>query len=155
MRTVGLLFLIGISACWATLDSGAYELGDLLIRHAPSTKQDGRAWDPFGGAPDIYVSFYLQSGRTEEHLFNTADKEDCGSSAAWSSYWETYFSSDEIDDPDTFLFVKVWDFDVDADDFMDSGRIAITDLINGENLIECNYGTEVSFSLGGPLYGGQ
>ncbi len=145
--SICMLLLVSVGTLFAVSESGFYDLNDLLVRHAPSSKQNGSAWDPFGGAPDLFLQFFIVTDDSDEFQFPTGIKENCGTSASWSSTWEIAIRSSELESESAYLVVKVWDEDAMQSDFMDSGRISLWSLVEGENEIECTYGTDVSFYL--------
>lgn len=146
-----MLMLSILSVALASLpESGYYDIEEVLVRYAPSSKQNGSAWDPFGGAPDITLQFLVEESGDDWVIITTGTKENSGTSASWSSEWEIAFEDPLQESNSAYLVIKVWDSDTHQSDFMDSGRIALTDLVVGENTVECNYGTRVTFVIDGP-----
>lgn len=146
---VSLFCAVMVSA--ALPESGYYEIEEVLIRYSPSEKQNGSAWDPFGGAPDLFLEFCIEEGDYDWVILTTGTKENSGTSASWSSEWEIAFESPLLaNETDAYLRVKVWDSDTYQSDFVDSGRIAISQLVAGENTIECNFGSRITFIIDGP-----
>jgi hypothetical protein len=145
--TVCILFVVSVGITFAVSESGFYDLNDVLVRHAPSSKQNGSSWDPFNGAPDLFLQFFIVTDDSEERQFTTGIKENCGTSATWSSTWEIAIRSSELESGSAYLLIKVWDEDAMQSDFIDSGRISLSSLVEGENEIECTYGTDISFCL--------
>jgi len=131
-------------------ESGYYGIQEVLVRYAPSSKQNGSAWDPLGGQPDINLQFLFEEDGFEWVIITTDTKENSGTSASWSSEWEIVLENPLQDSRSAFLIVKVWDSDTYQSDFMDSGRTPLADLVVGENTIECNYGARVTFVIDGP-----
>lgn len=152
MKQLILLVLLLTTAAYAALsESGYYDIEEVLIRYAPETKQNGDAWDPWGGAPDLFLEFGIGDSDISIDFFTTGEKENSGTSASWSSEWEIVFESPYLESSSgAYIWVKVWDSDTYDDDFVDSGRISTSDLVVGENTIECNYGSTVTFILDGP-----
>ncbi len=131
--------------------AGWYLMSDIIVRHIPAHKQNGSAWDPMGGAPDVFVSVWVvYGGAEEEHQGSTSVKDNAGSSAIWSRSQEFFVGRGESDDNDIELLIKVWDEDMSRHDFIDSGKISFADLNTGEIEIELSFGTTISFELEGP-----
>lgn len=132
--------------------AGVYVMSDLIIRHAPSEKQNGSAWDPMGGAPDLFLSISVSYGRgEEEYQGSTSVKDNAGSSAIWSRSQAFFVGRGESNDDDIDLLIEVWDEDMSRHDFVDSGKISFADLETGEVEFELSFGTTISFSLEGPF----
>jgi len=149
-KAVLILVLLSSFAVASLPESGYYDVQEVLVRNALSAKQNGSAWDPFGGAPDLVLQFLIEDNGNEWVIITTGTKENSGTSASWSSEWEIAFEDPLQESSSAYLIIKVWDSDSHQSDFMDSGRIALSDLVVGENVIECNYGTRVSFEIDGP-----
>lgn len=132
------------------LRTGLYEVSNLLVRNAPSSKQNGSAWDPMGGAPDILLEIFTDNGSGAVFETYTSTRENSGTSAVWS---DTYLI--QICGPEDFsgaetqnLLFKVWDSDTMSPDFMDSGTIGADEIsTEGTNTVVCNYGTTITFDI--------
>jgi len=61
------------------------------------------------------------------------------------------YNIENLSDQSVLLLVQdVWDKDMSRHDFVDSGRIPLSDLEVGEVELELSFGTDVSFELKGP-----
>ena len=150
-KFIFILVIFTVVAQASLPESGYYNVEEVLIRNAPSEKQNGSAWDPLGGAPDIFLEFCIEEGGSDWVIFTTGTKENSGTSASWSSEWEVVFESTLLEEStEAYLRIKVWDSDTYQSDFVDSGRIKMSQLITGENTIECNFGSRITFVLSGP-----
>ena len=132
------------------LRTGVYEISNLLVRNAPSSKQNGSAWDPLGGAADIQLEIFTDNGSGQVLETVTGNKENSGTSAVWSG---TFIIG--ICGPEDFsgaetqsILFKVWDSDTASPDFMDSGLINTEDIdTENSNTVNCNYGTTITFDI--------
>ena len=150
-RAITILLLLAISAS-ALPGAGWYTISDLILREVPSAKQNGSAWDPMGGAPDLFVSVWVDyGGGEEEHQSSTSVKDNAGSSAIWTRSVEFFVGRGESNDDDVELLIKVWDEDMSRHDFVDSGSFSFADLDTGEVELELSFGTTISFELEGPF----
>jgi len=132
--------------------SGYYNLNDIVLRHAPSAKQNGSAWDPMGGAPDIFLEIFIEdSYGVLTRQSSTSAKDNCGTSAIWSSPASIFIDARDIDDSDLKLVIKVWDEDMTNHDFIDAGSLLISEIEPGDVEMELSFGTTVSFTVVGPL----
>lgn len=159
MLTIILVIAVATALGWdgppppeieGALRTGVYEISNLLVRNAPATKQNGSAWDPLGGAPDILLEIFTDNGVGPSLETVTNHKENSGTSAVWSeSYVISICGPEEFSGPETqSLLFKVWDSDTASPDFMDSGTIDINDIdTEGSNTVNCNYGTTISFDI--------
>lgn len=146
------LLLAFAASVQALPGAGFYVMSDILVRHAPSEKQNGSAWDPMGGAPDLFLSISIvYGGDEEEHQGSTSVKDNCGSSATWSRSEEFFAGRGDYDSEDVELLIEVWDEDMSRHDFVDSGRIPLSELDIGEVEFELSFGTDVTFELEGPF----
>ena len=159
IQTVFLVIAVTTAMAWdgppppeieGALRTGVYEISNLLVRNAPATKQNGSAWDPFGGAPDIQLEIYTDNGSGLVLETTTGHKENSGTSAVWSGTFIIGIAGPEdFSGPETqSLFFKVWDSDTASPDFMDSGSISTEDIdTEATNTVYCNYGTTISFDI--------
>ena len=132
------------------LRTGVYEISNLLVRNAPATKQNGSAWDPFGGAADIQLEIYTDDGSGLVLAATTPHKENSGTSAVWSgTFIVSICGPEDFSGPETqSLFFKVWDSDTASPDFMDSGLISTEEICTvGTKTVNCNYGTTITFDI--------
>ncbi len=132
------------------LRTGIYEITNLLVRNAPASKQNGSAWDPFGGAPDLDIDIYSDNGSSESYECGTIEKENSGTSAIWDAPLILQICGPEdFSGPETQrLIFKVWDSDTSSPDFMDMAEIQIDDMsVDETNTIHGNYGTTISFDI--------
>jgi hypothetical protein len=136
-----------IIASASALSPGMYEVSEVTVRDAPSTKPDGSSWDYLNSPPDLIIQLYI-SNYGNDYLQKTwGTKQDCGTSATWSSTCDLELTSDLTEGEQAYLSFMIWDDDPDEADFVDGGSIGFQDLVTGENEIYCSYGTEISFTL--------
>jgi len=150
---VTLVMLLAVTASVQALPgAGFYTMSDIVIRNAPSEKPNGAAWDPMGGAPDLFLSISIVYGEDEEeHQGSTSAKDNCGTSATWSRSESFFVDRGDHDSEYVELLIEVWDEDMSRHDFVDSGRIPFSDLDIGEIEFELSFGTDVTFELEGPF----
>ena len=132
------------------LRTGIYSISNIVVRDTPSSKQNGDAWDPFGGLPDLYITVHTSDGSSTENQGSTRAIENAGSTASWSSLSPIAICGPEqFSGPETLtLIFKVWDSDTYDPDYMDTGEISTSELTtDGENTVYCNYGSEITFEL--------
>ncbi len=132
------------------LRTGVYEISDIVVRYVPSSKQNGDAWDPFRGKPDLYLVVFIDDGSGLDRVGTTRAIENAGSTASWSGLSPFLICGpEEFSGPEVqSITFKIWDSDTYDPDFVDSGEISTSDLINAaENTVECNYGSEITFQL--------
>ena len=155
-----LIVLFSLSLAWEGEDppvldqglrTGVYSFDDVVIRDAPSRKQDGSAWDPFGGLPDLYITVFTSGDGSSSEMCSTREIENSGSTASWANLsivmicGPEQFSGDG-DGTESILF-KVWDSDTYDPDFVDSGEIQVCDLVEGEPAtVQCSYGSQITFT---------
>ncbi|MCK5034426.1 MAG: hypothetical protein KAS73_00920 [Candidatus Sabulitectum sp.] len=152
MNFAFIVLLVLTASATALPGAGEYSMSDIIVRNLPAKKQNGSAWDPFGGAPDVLVAIYIDYGDEVEHYSSTSEKENSGSSAIWSRTESFFVSAGEANREDVELLIKVWDIDSrNGNDFIDSGKISFSDLETGEVELELNYGTVITFELEGPF----
>jgi len=146
-----LLVLLGAMAAYALPGAGFYIMSDIIVRHVPSDKPNGSAWDPMGGAPDLFLRISIAYGRDEEALqSSTTAKDNCGSSAIWSRSEDFFVDRADSHSDDVDLLIELWDEDMSSHDLVDVGRVSLSDLEIGSVEIEMSFGTEISFELDGP-----
>ena len=151
MKCAFIILGIATATCFSTLpESGFYNVEDMLVRYAPAAKQNGSTWDPLNGLPDIFLEFSMDDGDYDWVIHTNGVKENSGTSASWSHSWEICFEDPSQESSDIHLMVKIWDSDSFQSDFMDSGSIPLSSLVVGENEIQCNYGSHVTFTITGP-----
>jgi hypothetical protein len=151
LKTLLVLLFCAVMADSAIPESGYYEIEEMLIRYTPSEKPNGSAWDPLGGAPDLFLQFSIEDSVNSWVLLTTGVKENSGTSASWSSAVEIAIESPLLENETVaYLSVNVWDSDTYQSDFVDSGRIAFSRLVVGENTIECDSGSRITFVIDGP-----
>jgi hypothetical protein len=141
--------LLAIASSAAALDEGFYIMSELTVRDAPSVKPDGRGWDAFG-QPDLFIQVFISNFGNDYLQKTWGTKQDCGTSATWSSTCTLTLTRDLTEGEQAYLTFQVWDDDPDAADFVDAGTISMHDLAVGDNEINCYSGTEISFILDGP-----
>jgi hypothetical protein len=131
-----------------------YEISNLLVQDALASKQSGAAWDPFGGAPDLYVEVRYQTQFTNFPAIRTRAIENSGTSAIWGESIEIEMCNPDFTIPegygtwDPVLTFKIWDSDTYQPDFVDSGEILVSDISLTETVsIECVHGTVISFDI--------
>ena len=146
---LALLLMLGSSAV-ALSGAGEYYMSDIILRNIPEKKLDGHRWDPMGGAPDLFIRIYVVYENGEEVLHSTTAVKGNTRSAIWSNSESFFASTGESNSDDIELMFKVWDEDMSRHDFVDSGRIPLSDLEVGEVEFELSFGTDVSFELEGP-----
>jgi hypothetical protein len=146
---LALFVLLGVLvfSCLADLEPGIYVISDIIMRDVPGQKRDGRGWDSWGGAPDLFIIFKTETDDDDRHLFTTNARENSGDTEIWSSSWEFSLQLPEIESDHGYLTVNVWDEDMSNHDFVDNGSIGLSDLVIGENTIDCVYGCEITFDL--------
>lgn len=145
VKLLGLLLVV--TAASFAISEGTYSISELTVRNVPATKPDGRAWDVMNSPPDLAVLLYI-SNYGNNYLQNTwGTKQDCGTSATWSSTCELHFSRDLTEGEQAFLKFVVGDDDFGEPDLIEVATISFQDLRLGENEIVCPRGTEVSFVL--------
>ena len=143
MMLACLLLIIGSASAVTT--SGWYQLSDLRVYDLPPSKANGSAWDPLGGAPDVMVSLQTDMGDGVYDDFTTRVVSDVTTSASWATE-EVIAVYTGIDSPS--LYFTVTDHDISNHDPMDCGSIYASELSTTEtNLVRCEYGTKIEFSL--------
>jgi hypothetical protein len=132
------------------LRSGIYEITDIVVRDVPGTKQDGDAWDPFGGLPDIYLTVFTDDGSGPVAQGSTRVVENAGSTASFEGIpLFRIFGPEEFSGPEVQRLVfKIWDLDTFDPDYIDTGEISTSVVdAHAENTVVCNYGTEITFTI--------
>jgi len=92
------------SSCEQVLDR-QYDIS-IYDAQVDEEKPDGSDWDSFGGAPDLFVVFYMENGDS-----CTTDTKDDDFSPQWLEECDFVF-----DGSDTFWF-ELWDEDLSDDDW--------------------------------------
>jgi len=141
-----LAVLLAVAAAYA-LSPGMYVVSEVTVRDAPSTKADGRAWDYLNSPPDLYVELYIRNYGNDYLQKTWGTKQDCGTSATWSSTCDLELTRDLTEGEQAYLKFLIWDDDPDQPDFVDGGSISIQDLVLGYNQFDCSNGTQISFEL--------
>ena len=132
------------------LRSGLYEISNLRVSGAPDSKQNGSAWDPFGGLPDLQVTIHTVSESGEYEAESTRHIENSGTAASWPETLMFRISGpEEFSGPEVEKLVfKVWDSDTYDPDFVDSGEILTSEVSTDEtNTVRCNFGTIIEFDI--------
>lgn len=145
MKLIGLLLLT--TAASLAISPGEYSISELTVRNIPATKPNGSAWDAMNSPADLYVVFYLRNFGNDYHQMTWGTKQNCGTSATWSSDCVLFLSQDLTDGDQSYLKFVIMDEDPDADDLVDIGMISFRALSLGSNQLTSERGSQVSFVL--------
>jgi hypothetical protein len=144
-----LIALLALASSSAALDTGVYVVSELTVRGVPSTNSSGIDWDAWS-QPDLYVQFFITNFGNNYLQQTWGTKQDCGSSATWSSTYAVMLTNDLTDGAQAYLTFSVWDDDTYTDEFVCTGAVRIQSLLIGVNEISCGNGARISFVLDGP-----
>lgn len=132
------------------LRTGVYEITDIVVRDVPRSKQDGDAWDPLGGLPDLYITVFTDAGSGPYSQGSTRVVENAGTTASFEGIAPFLicgpedFSGAEVQR----LIFKIWDSDAFDPDYIDTGEISTSVVdAHGVNTVTCNYGSEITFRI--------
>jgi len=139
--------LVLIVSCASALNPDMYLVSEVTVRDAPSIKLNGSAWDYLNSPMDMIIQLYITNYGNNYLQKTWGTKQDCGTSATWSSTCDLELTRDLTQGEQAYLTFMIWDDDPDQADYVDGGSISFQDLVIGDNDIECENGTEVSFVL--------